>query len=201
MASLWVVLDWVLGKFTLPPCCKLYLVVDYDLLAFRIHTEPKPIHIAHRGSEKLGVGRDHFLVPRFGGTRIDQTRVSGKTENGPGLLHRPPAGAPAHLICEDSGSLLGTFELCSACSVLPCAEGRDCSFLPCCPLESKAPVLRGVVRLLGGVAALDRCLKWRRRTRPAPVPASGAEPLPSAAPARTQGRDEVCNPGNSAPRA
>lgn len=46
------------------------LVVDYDLLAFRIHTEPKPIHIAHRGSEKLGVGRDHFLVPRFGGTDL-----------------------------------------------------------------------------------------------------------------------------------
>lgn len=83
------------------------------------------------------------MAPRQGGTRIGQTRVSGKAENIPRLLHRPPAGAPAYLICEDSGSsLLGTFKLCSACRVLPCEEERGCSFLPRLPLESKAPVLR-----------------------------------------------------------
>lgn len=190
------------GKFhSRPPCCKLYLVVDYDLLALRIHTEPKPVHIAHRGCEKLGVVRDHFMVPRLGGTRIGQTRVSWKAENIPGLLHCPPAGAPAYLICEDSwSSLLGTFKLCSACLVLPCAEGSGCSFLPWRPLESKAPVLRTVLCLLEGVPALERRRKGRR-TRPAPSPSLRAAPLPPLASARTQGRDEVCNPGNAAPSA
>lgn len=186
---------------SLPPCCKLYLVIDCDLLALRIHTEPKPVHIAHRGCEKLGVVRNHFMAPRLGGTRIGQTRVSEKAENFPGLLHRPPALAPVYLICEDSwSSLLGTFKLCSACRVPPCAAGRGCSFLPRRPLKSKAPVLRRVVWLLGVVPALERRRKGRL-TRPAPSPALRAAPLPPLASARTQGRDEVCNPGNSAPWA
>lgn len=190
------------GKFqSLPPCCKLYLVVDYDLLALRIHTEPKPVHIAHRGCEKLGVGRDHFMTPRLGGARIGQTRVSGKAENIPALLHRPPAGPPAYLICEDSGSsLLGTFKFCSVCRAPPCAAGRGCSFLPRRPLESKAPVLRRVVWLLRVVLAVERRRKGRR-TRPAPSPDLRAVPLPPLASARTQGREfatlETLHPGLS----
>lgn len=102
------------------------------------------------------------MAPQLGGTRIGQSRVSRKAENNSGLLHRPPAGAPAHLYCEDSELGLETFKSCSACRVPPCTDGRGCSFVPGRLLESEGPVLRGVVWLLGGVLALERRREGRR---------------------------------------
>lgn len=94
------------------------------------------------------------MAPRLGVTRIGQTRVSRKAKNNSGLLHRLPAGAPAHL--NDSELGLETFKSCSACRVPPCSDGRGCSFVPGRPLESEGPVLREVVWLLESVLALER---------------------------------------------